>query len=173
MNAIGNRHADATASVRPRRDPPDTAGFRSRTVRFPLLVVQMFVAVTAVAGGVALVAGSIDPGLAWVLAPATEYLDGSPFTSYLVPGMLLAVVLGGLHLGAFIMVVRRHPWGHFVSAAAGFDALIWIFAQMVFIPFSVLQAVYFVAGCAELGLVLLGLGIVRPLPRRAAASPLL
>jgi hypothetical protein len=43
---------------------------------------------------------------------------------------------------------------------AGYSILIWIFVQMVFVPFSVLQAVYFAAGLAELGLLLqlLGLG---------------
>jgi hypothetical protein len=33
---------------------------------------------------------------------------------------------------------------------------------MVFIPFSALQAVSLVAGLAELGFVLLGLGVLRP-----------
>jgi hypothetical protein len=40
--------------------------------------------------------------------------------------------------------------------------LIWIFIQMVFIPFSVLQAVYFAAGLAELGLLLLLMGLGSP-----------
>jgi hypothetical protein len=137
--------------------------FRSGWVRIPLLVIQLFVALTAFAGGIALVVGSLDPGLGWVIVPPAEYLAGSPFDSYIAPGVILAVVLGGLHLVAFVMVLRRHRWAHLVSAAAGFDALIWIFVQMVFIPFSVLQVVYFAAGMAELGLVLLGLGVMRPL----------
>jgi hypothetical protein len=33
--------------------------------------------------------------------------------------------------------------------------------QMVFIPFSFLQAIYFAVGIAETGLVLLALGILR------------
>lgn len=149
-------------------------------VRVSLLIIQGFVAVTAFAGGTALVVGSFSSDQSWVIVPPAEYLQGSPFDSYLVPGVLLAVLLGGLHLLAFLAVLRRWRWAHFISAAAGFDALIWIFVQMVFIPFSVLQAVYFVAGLAELGLVLVALGVLQPLPastsRRArrvtgAASP--
>lgn len=114
-------------------------------------------------------AGSLNPNLGWALVPSAQYLEGSPFASYFVPGVLLAVALGGLHLVAFVMVLRRHPWAHFISAAAGFDALIWIFVQMVFIPFSALQAVYFIAGAAELGFVLLALGVLRPLVSGATA----
>lgn len=51
------------------------------------------------------------------------------------------------------------PWG--LTAVAGFGLLIWIFVQMMFIPFSPLQAIYFAAGLAEVGFVLLGLGLVR------------
>jgi hypothetical protein len=139
-------------------------------VRVPLLVVQSFVALTAIAGGTAMVAGSLDGDLGWVVIPAPEHLQGSPFGSYAIPGVLLGVVLGGLHLLAFLMLLRRHRSAPFLTAVAGFAALIWIFVQMMFIPFSVLQAVYFLAGLAELGLVLLGLGVLRS-SARSVRSP--
>ena len=137
-------------------------GFGSPFVRVSLLTIQGFVALTAFAGGTALVVGSLNSGLDSALVPPIEYLEGSPFRSYVIPGVLLGAVLGGVHLVAFLMLLRRHRWSHFISAAAGFGALIWIFVQMVFIPFSPLQAVYFLAGLAELGFVLLGLGVLRP-----------
>lgn len=136
---------------------------QSPMVRVPLLIIQGFVALTAFAGGIALIVGSLNPELGGGIVPPQEFLEGSPFRSFVIPGLLLAVVLGGVHLVAFAMLVRRHKWAHFVAAAAGFAALIWIFVQMVYIPFSVLQAVYFAAGLAELGLVLLGLGVLNPL----------
>ncbi len=136
---------------------------QSRMVRVPLLIIQGFVALTAFAGGIALIVGSLNRDVGGVIVPPQEFLEGSPFGSFVIPGLLLAVVLGGVHLVAFLMLVRRHRWAHFAAAAAGSAALIWIFVQMVYIPFSVLQAVYFVCGLAELGLVLLGLGVLRPL----------
>lgn len=79
----------------------------------------------------------------------------SPSGSAVLPGVVLAVVLGGIHVLAFAPLSRRLPRALFWAAAAGFATLIWIFVQMIFIPFSVLQAVYVVLGLAESGLVML------------------
>ena len=57
-----------------------------QATRSTLLVVEAFVAVTAIAGGLALVLGALIPDLSWVITPPAEYLEGSPFSSYLVPG---------------------------------------------------------------------------------------
>lgn len=147
----------------------DGSGIFAAWSRTPLLIIQGFVAFTAFAGGAALIVGSVNPDFGLAIVPPSEYLQGSPFNSYVVPGVILALILGGVHLVAFSMLLRRHRWAHFAAAAAGFDALIWIFVQMVYIPFSPLQAVYFLAGMAELGFLLLGLGILRPLPSKQTA----
>jgi hypothetical protein len=131
-----------------------------KLARIGLLIVQAFVAITAFAGGVALILGATSPTLATVLSPPTDYLDGSPFASYLVPGVLLAGLLGGVHAVAFFLLLKRTAWQFVGSAAAAFAMLIWVFVQMVFIPFSFLQAVYFAIGIAEIGLLMLMLGIV-------------
>ncbi|GHF07903.1 hypothetical protein [Pseudolysinimonas yzui] len=133
-----------------------------RLARIGLLISTILVGVTAVAGGAALIVGSLNPSLATVLSPPVEYLEGSPFNSYLAPGVILALVLGGLHLVVFVLVLRRHEWWVLAGAVAAFDALIWIFVQMVFIPFSFLQAFYFAFGLAEAGLVMLALGLLTP-----------
>lgn len=139
----------------------------TRLARAGLLVTTLLIGLTAVAGGVALVIGSLDASLATVLSPPREYLEGSPFDSYLLPGFILALVLGGLHLVVFALIVRRHPGWVLASAIAAFDVLIWIFVQMVIIPFSFLQATYFVLGLAEVGLVMLALGVLRRVDARA------
>jgi hypothetical protein len=133
-----------------------------RVARLGLLVTTLAVALTAAAGGAALIVGSLDASLATVLSPPVAYLEDSPFDSYLVPGIILAVVLGGVHLATFVLVYRRHDRWTLAGAIAAFDALIWIFVQMVFIPFSFLQAFYFALGLAEVGLVMLALGILIP-----------
>ena len=127
-----------------------------------LLVVQALVAVTAVAGGIALILGATVPSLASVLVPPNEYLVGSPFASYLVPGILLAALLGGIHVIAFVTTLRRTRAYLFIAAATGFGMLIWVFVQMIFIPFSPLQALYFALGLAEVGLVMVILGLFSP-----------
>ncbi|GAA3212835.1 hypothetical protein ACFFPJ_06290 [Microbacterium terregens] len=140
----------------------DYVGGRSRFARTGLMLTQAFVAVTALAGGSALIVAEPLPQTATVLSPPEDYLLGTPFTSYLVPGLLLAVVVGGVHTAAFLLNLTRSSWRVLGAATAGFALLIWIFVQMVFIPFSFLQAVYFVAGLAEIGLIMLALGITDP-----------
>ncbi|MFC5501327.1 hypothetical protein ACFPJ4_03620 [Lysinimonas soli] len=133
-----------------------------RIARVFLLIALGFVGVTAVAGGAALVLGSAIPGFAAGIAIPLSYLDGSPFDSYVGPGVILAVVLGGVHVLAFVLLLRRHPYALFAAAVAAFDTLIWIFVELVFIPFSLLQLIYFAVGLAEAGLIMLGLGLLSP-----------
>lgn len=132
-----------------------------RWIRIVLTLLTAFVGITAVAGGVALIIGAVSSSTAGGIVPDRSYLGGSPFTSYIAPGLVLSVIVGGTHLVAAMLVGRGSPAGLFAAAVAGFGILIWIFVQMMFIPFSVLQAVYFAAGLAELGFVLLGLGLLR------------
>lgn len=133
-----------------------------RVARIVLLAALAFTAVTSVLGGVTLVAGAlVDLGGSPIAIPES-YLEDTPFGSTLVPGLALAVVVGGTHAAAFVMVARRTRWAMAASAVAGFGVLVWIFVQMVYIPFSALQAVYFVLGLVELGAVLVQLDVLHP-----------
>ncbi|MEV8213248.1 hypothetical protein [Leifsonia sp. NPDC077715] len=138
-----------------------------RWTRITLTVVTGAVGVTAVAGGLALIVAAVTASDAGGVAPDRSYLGGSPFTSYIVPGIILAVVVGGTHILASILTGREAAAAPFAAAVAAFGLLIWIFVQMMFIPFSPLQAAYFLVGLAEVGLVLLALGLFR---RRAVAA---
>ncbi|MDQ2698138.1 MAG: hypothetical protein M3Y46_05030 [Actinomycetota bacterium] len=131
-----------------------------RFARIALLIAQAFVAITALAGGIALIVGSLDPALASVVIPPREYLEGSPFSSYLVPGLVLIVAVAGVHAAAFTATIFSSRWSMRLSAAGGFACAIWIFVQMIYIPFSFLQALYFVIGLVELGLTMILLGIL-------------
>lgn len=126
--------------------------------RVPLLSIQALVVLTSAAGGLALMLGPSVGSLG--ITPPPGYLEGTPFGSYVAPGLILFVVVGGTHLLAFVLLLRRRPWAPAASAVAGCGILVWIFVQMVIIPFSFLQAVYFGAGLLELVLVLLLLGVL-------------
>jgi hypothetical protein len=80
-------------------------------LRAALIVLVAFLALTAIAGGVALLAG--------VIAPPVEMLGGSPFGSYLIPGLALLFVVGGSALAATVMLVRGHPRGVAAAVVAG------------------------------------------------------
>src|SRR3954454_20431425 len=97
-----------------------------------LLVLQALVGLTALGGGAALILGTINPQLGTVLTPAAAYLEGSPFSSYLLPGLLLAVVVGGTQICAFVLGLTRSALGLPAAAAAAIGLLIWVFVQMMF-----------------------------------------
>ncbi|MFF1635296.1 hypothetical protein [Leifsonia sp. NPDC058248] len=131
-------------------------------IRIALVTVTATIGLTAIAGGIALLVGSFAQTASGAIVPDRAFLGDSPFTSYVLPGLLLAVVVGGTHVLAAILIGRRSTAGPLAVTIAGFGLLIWIFVQMMFIPFSILQALYFAAGLAELGLVILGLGLFAP-----------
>lgn len=146
----------------------------NKVARVSLSIVTAFVALTALAGGTVLILGSVIPDMRSSWLPPDDYLAGSPFTSYVIPGAALVVLVAIPHALASVAGAIDSIWTPLVGSVAGFSCLIWIFVQMIYIPFSGLQALYFAAGLIELSLVLLMLGVVsrRPVPRavRSTAS---
>lgn len=80
-------------------------------LRVALIVLDAFLALTALAGGIGLLTG--------VATPPVEQLAGSPFRDYTIPALALFILVGGGALVAAIMTLRRHPLAPLASAAAG------------------------------------------------------
>lgn len=100
-----------------------------------------------------------------------RYLEGSPFSSFVLPGLILGVVVGGTQLLAAVGLWRRSGWALLASAVAGFGMLIWIFVELAVIEeYSVLQTIYFALGSVELILVFGLLGIAPALVRPASVT---
>jgi hypothetical protein len=90
-----------------------------------------------------------------------EYLDHSPFDSFVIPGLVLGGVVGGTQGAAAIAVIARRRIALLLSTVAGFGMLIWIFVELAMLrQYSWLQTVYFVHGCVELLVVLALLGLM-------------
>lgn len=114
------------------------------TARRALLWLTTFLAVTTIAGGIGILAG--------VLGLDESDLDGSPFSSYVVPGLALLVLVGGTAMVATILLRRSDPLAPFAAAAAGGAMMIFELVQMRYIPFHFLQVVYLVVGALTFGL---------------------
>jgi len=128
---------------------------------FGALILSAFNALSAIAGGIGILATG---GLGM---PASMLASG-PFTSFTLPGIVLIVVVGGTQaLATGLLIVRREAallW----TAVAGTGMLVWIFIEMMMIGGgSWLQVLYFATGTAQLVLVLALLGVVQWLPRAA------
>lgn len=124
-----------------------------------LVVVTVFNALSAIGGGIAVVATD-GIGMPYSM------LANGPFTSFLWPGVILLLVVGGSQALAAVLLLARRESAPLWSAVAGFVMIIWIFVEIGIIAgFSWLQALYFATGALQLVLVFALLGIVAWLPR--------
>ena len=125
-----------------------------------LVALTGFNALSAIAGGIAVL---VTNGLGM----PTSFLASGPFTSFVWPGVLLAVVVGGSQVLAGGLLIARREASLLWAAVAGFVMLVWIFVETIMIGGgSFLQVLYFATGGAEIILVLALLGIVAWLPRQ-------
>lgn len=109
------------------------------------------------------VSAGIGTFLALVLGGAgfpVELLEGTPFSTPTIPGIILGVGVGGTQLLAAVTLLRRSRAGLLWSAVAAAAMLIWIFTEVAMLDgFQWLQAFYFAVGLSEMILVLALLGI--------------
>ncbi|MGA7988880.1 MAG: hypothetical protein WCB51_10840 [Candidatus Dormiibacterota bacterium] len=117
----------------------------SRSARTRALYgLNLFLGLTAVAGGVALLTGLIK-------IPVSA-LAGSPFSDFTVPAILLAVIIGGPSLLAAWLVHLNLDLGAQVSAVSGGAIVIFEIVEWNIIGFVWLQAVYIGVGAAIVAL---------------------
>jgi hypothetical protein len=126
---------------------------RASLSRRLLLVLLYFGAVSSFSGTVLAVQANGGP-------IPVRYLVGTPFTSYLVPGLILGIVVGGTQLVAAVVLQKRRKSSLVWTGVAGFGMMVWIFIELAMIKqYSFLQSIYFGLGAAEIILVLALLGI--------------
>jgi hypothetical protein len=116
-------------------------------VRRALCILELFVALTAIAGGLALVTGLEAQRFPIAM------LRGTPFHSYVIPGLLLAVVVGGSASVATAISLRRPSMAGPASVVAGIVLMGWIVGEVVLLQLPVThdrwwEVFYFAVGCA-------------------------
>jgi len=90
-----------------------------------LIAVEMFVAGGAVFGGIGLIADS--------LGMQADWLSGTPFNSWVWPGIFLLLIVAVPMVIAAIDEWSRQPWAYPVSVLAGAALVGWIIAQWLII----------------------------------------
>jgi hypothetical protein len=108
-----------------------------------------FGAVSAIAGGIGLLGNGIEFPLDW--------LDGSPFSDFTIPGIILAAIVGGSQLFAAVAMLRRVEWSQSAAVIAGVVMIGWIASEVLIVGthgglMLALQLIYFVVGLMELAL---------------------
>jgi hypothetical protein len=118
-------------------------------------ILDLFVGLNAVVAG-ALLAARPSGAL---LGMSRDVLRGSPFETFLIPGLVLALIVGGSLLLGGVLSLRRHALGEFVSLAGGVVLAGWISVQVALIGYlSLLQPIMFGSGLViiAIGLVVMG-----------------
>lgn len=122
-----------------------------RWARVGLIILDAFVAVTAIGGGLALVAGLEASRF------PIDWLTGTPFDGYVLPGLILAAIVGGSAAIATVATILRDPGDAPLSIAAAVILVGWIVGEILLLTadhevVSPTEAVYLAVGLAILGL---------------------
>lgn len=119
-----------------------------------LLGFLLFQGLSGLSGGIGLI---LDPSGKSLQIPL-EWLEGSIFSSYLIPGIILFFVLGVLPLLAFYGIQKQKPWAWNASLAIALGLIVWIIVEIIIIGYQTnppLQLIYGVLGIIILILTLL------------------
>jgi hypothetical protein len=116
---FGNRFPGRQGTSVPPRPTGATPTQRNHP-RAALVTVDAFAAATAIWGGLALATGVEGDRF------PTEWLRGTPFRNYRVPGLLLAGLVGGSATAATVATLRNPRGGGLASLLAGLVLMGWI-----------------------------------------------
>jgi hypothetical protein len=115
-------------------------------------ILQMFIGLGAVAGGVSLI---LEPNGSNFKFPI-EWLSRSPSSNYLIPGMVLLAVNGIGSLAGGVASFMRYRYAGEIAVVLGIFLSLWIVIQVWWIGgLHWLHILYFVLGVLELMLGLL------------------
>ncbi|GAA4542144.1 hypothetical protein [Pseudonocardia xishanensis] len=124
-------------------------------VRSGLAALELVVGAAAVYGGIGLAAGNL-------IGMPADWLAGTPFGSWLWPGVFLLLVVAVPMLVAAVLELRGAPRAAVASIGAGAAQVGWIAAELLVMQrYNVLQPVMMLAGLAVLLLAVWGHRAVR------------
>jgi len=115
---------------------------KNKFIAYFLGFLQAFIGLTAVSGGFRLVSnpkGMSDFPIEW--------LSNSPFTNYLIPGLVLLIVIGfGNVLGGAITFLRKKYSGS-IAILLGVFLILYMIIEVFFVGLcNYLQPLYFILG---------------------------
>ena len=117
---------------------------KNKLLRITLLILEAFIALTAIVSGVL--------GLTGVMQIPLEWLQNTPFTDYTIP-MVMLFIIGISSLVAAATVFIQREWTTFLSIGVGLMMTGFEVVQLAIMQrFSWLQVFYFVIGMAVFGL---------------------
>ncbi|WP_319756480.1 hypothetical protein [uncultured Sphaerochaeta sp.] len=124
-----------------------------KLLRIILLLINFIVGLGALAGGYACLIDPVTP-----LGATTEMLQGSPFSTFLIPGIVLFGLFGVGNLLCAIFLLKQYNYLGYVAGLLGGSMIVWIVVQVLIIKTVVfLHVLFFTIGAMQglIGLALL------------------
>ena len=116
-----------------------------------LLALHGFVGVGAIAGGLAAITNPENP-----FGITIEALKNSPFTSYLIPGIILFTVIGLGNIISAFMFHFKSRFQAYISGVFSLALVIWIIVQCIMMKDIVLlHIIFFIIGLVQAALSLI------------------
>jgi hypothetical protein len=114
-----------------------------KTIYTILIILNLFLALTAIPGGFCLLTG--------IAAPPIGALKGSLFSDYTLPGLALIIIVGGSALLTAILLMRKNKYALLYSAVVGLIIMFFEFIEVIAVgtptgPGLVMQLIYFGLG---------------------------
>lgn len=110
-----------------------------------LFVIQAFVGIGAIAGGLGAIMNPVSP-----MGVSVDLLKHSPFHSYLIPGILLFAVIGIGSLGSAIAIPFKLKYQGYISSVSSWALVIWIVIQCIMLHvIAALHVIFFIIGAVE------------------------
>jgi hypothetical protein len=97
-----------------------------------LIVLTLLLAVTAIPGGAMLLAN--------IYSPPVDQLQGSIFKDFTIPGLALALIVGGSALVSAVLLLKKSKFGSMSAATVGVITFL-LFSPVVFVP-TLLKALF-------------------------------
>lgn len=98
-----------------------------KVVRFALGILLLVIAINAFGGGYYGMSGAKYVPLDW--------LKGSPFQNYFIPGLFLFVVIGGVNFFSSIAVFKKYKNAHKAAFFSGAILILWLVIQVAIIGY--------------------------------------
>jgi hypothetical protein len=113
-----------------------------------LFILHAFVGIGAVAGGLAAIINPLNP-----LGISVEPLINSPFSNYLIPGIILFAVIGLGNIISALMFRFKFRFQGYISSVFSWALVIWIVVQCIMLNAVVFPHIlYFIIGLIETAL---------------------
>lgn len=110
-----------------------------------LFIVHIFVGLGAIGGGLMAVLFPTGPA-----GMPTDALKNSPFSNYLIPGIILFSVIGLGNVASAITMLFKSRYQGYISSIFSWALVIWIIVQCIMLRMvALLHVIYLIIGLVE------------------------